>query len=93
MPPITIRFDEKAKARLRELAEANDLTMSELVRQMVDEGLALRATKETPYEAWERIFTGGTTGHTNLSRDYKKIIGEKVRAKHARRRRTADSSV
>ena len=93
MPPLTIRFDDETETKLRKEAEAAAMTLSDLVRQLVAEGLERRPKKETPYEAWERIFTGETTGQTNLSRDYKKIIEEKVRAKHARRRRTADRTV
>ena len=93
MPPITVRFDEAIEAKLRNKAAEEKATLSDLVRRLVVEGLDRAPKKETPYEAWERIFTGGTTGQTNLSRDYKKIIKERVRAKHARRRRTADSPV
>jgi predicted transcriptional regulator len=93
MPPITIRFDDETEAKLRRIAKDLNLTLSDLVRRLVAEGLDAVPQKMTPYEAWEKIFTGETTGQTNLSRDYKKIIGEKVRAKHARRRRAVDSSV
>ena len=93
MPPITIRFDDEIETKLRKEAKAASVTLSEFVRQLVVESLERRPKGETPYEAWERIFTGETTGQTKLSRDYKKIIREKVRAKHARRRRTADRTV
>ena len=93
MPPITIRFDERTETKLRQCAESDGTTISDLVRRLVVEGLDRAPRKETPYEAYERIFTGGTSGLTNLSRDYKEIVKEKVRAKHARRRRPADSPV
>jgi predicted transcriptional regulator len=93
MPPLTIRFDDALEAKLREEAEAASLTLSEFVRQLVVESLERRPKKETPYEAWERIYTGGTSGRSDLSKNRKKIIREMVNAKHRRRRRTADSAV
>lgn len=93
MPPITIRFDDEIETKLRKEAEAASVTLSEIVRQLVTEGLANRPKKMTPYEAWEAIYTGGTSGRSDLSKNRKKIVKEMVNAKHRRRRRTVDRAV
>ena len=91
MPPITIRFDEEIETKLRREAEAASVTLSEFVRQLVVESLERRPKRETPYEAWERIYTGRTSGRSDLSKNRKKIIKEMVDTKHRRRRRAVDA--
>jgi hypothetical protein len=56
MPPLTIRFDDEIEAKLRKEAEAASVTISDLVRQLVVDGLDRRPKKLSHIEAYHKHF-------------------------------------
>jgi hypothetical protein len=82
---ITIRLPEKLEAELRTRLDAEDLELSEFVRQAIAEKLDREAAGRSPaFELGKNVFGKHGSGRGNLSTNRKAILAEVLRAKHHR---------
>jgi hypothetical protein len=82
---ITIRLPDDLEAELRLRLEAQDVALSEFVREAIAEKLD-RDTTGSPnaYELGKNLFGKYGSGRGDLSSRRKAILGEILRAKHRR---------
>lgn len=78
---LSIRLDPKTEDELNRNAEALGVTKSEFIRQLIQEKLEANATKATPWQLGQNLFGRTGSGQRDRSRDRKKILKEKLRAK------------
>lgn len=78
---LSIRLDAKTENDLNHSAEALGITKSEFIRQLIHEKLQNSATKPTPWQLGHELFGREGSGRKDRSRNRKKILKEKLRAK------------
>jgi predicted transcriptional regulator len=93
MASITIRLDNRLKEQLARALSETDVTLSQFARAALIEKLEREPAHESPFAAWQRIFSGGSSGRTDLSQNHKRLYREKLRARHSRRRRALDRTL
>lgn len=85
MASITVRIDPETGERVRRCLEESGGSLSEFVREAIEEKLARRTPERTPYEmAVEMGIIGSYKGPPISSErtDRKRLVAEAVRAKH-----------
>ena len=80
----SIRLTQKLKADVQRQLARTGKTFSEFTREALAEKVAREAEKKTPYELGKHLFGKFSSGRSDLSVNYKKVIREKLRAKHSR---------
>jgi hypothetical protein len=82
---ITIRLPEKLEAELRARLDAEDLGLSDFVREAIAEKLDREAVgRPSAYELGKNVFGKYGSGRNDLSTNRKAILTEVLRAKHHR---------
>lgn len=85
---ITVRLPDELEARLRTRVAAENIGLSEFVRQAIAEKLEEKPEPEKPsaYEVWKKHFKPGEgSGETDRSQRVKEILRAEFDAKRRRR--------
>jgi len=80
---LTVRLSEELEKRLGQVAAAERRTKTDVIREALEEYLKSRRTRETPFALGEDLFGRYGSGQGTLSREYKSLLREKIRAKYA----------
>lgn len=81
---LSLRLSRDLEQKLRTLAETEKISKSEVVKQALALYFEAHDKKRRPYDLGRDLFGRYGSGRGTLSRDYKKIVKEKVREKHSR---------
>lgn len=84
---ITVRLPEQTEAELRARLADSGQALSDFVREAIAEKLDREAqqTKSTPYEIWQRHFSGSRSGETDRSERAEQILKETFDVRRRRR--------
>jgi len=80
---LSIRLPEDIEAKIEQIADNENLSKTEVVKSAIE--LYIQKYKETanPFELGKDLFGKHGSGKGNLSKDYKNILRDKLRAKHS----------
>jgi len=79
----SIRLPAELEEKLQDMAELENTTKSEILKRALKQHLDACYQTSSPFELGKDLF-GRYGSHSGaLSRDYKTILKEKLRAKHA----------
>jgi hypothetical protein len=78
---ITIELDPSLEKELESLVEIEDINISLLVQQFL-ESLIQEKRQPSAWELGQDLFGKYGSGQGNLAKDRKKILREKIHAKH-----------
>lgn len=81
---ISIRLDEKLKAKLSRHLTGGEKSISAFVRDAIAEKLARDAGGKSPFELGKHVFGQFKAGPDDLSVTGKRRLGAKLREKHSR---------
>lgn len=91
---ITVRLPIEIEADLRARVDTSGAALSKFVREAIAEKLQReQSDKLSAYELGKHLFGKYGSGRDDLSSNRKVVLGERLQAKHHRRRRTADRIV
>jgi len=91
---ITVRLPTDIETDLRARVDANGAALSKFVRDAIAEKLQREQPKEpSAYELGKHLFGKHGSGRHDLSNNRKAVLGEKLDAKHHRRRGAPDRIV
>lgn len=79
---LTVRLPKDLETKLKAQAKAEKLGKSELVKRAIREYIDQREKKLSSYELGKDLFGCMENGPGNLSKNYKKILTESLRAKY-----------
>jgi len=80
---LSLRLEKELERELERCARTAGVSKSELVRRMIKDFVKQRSA--TPWEIGKDLFGREGSGMGNLSRDRKRILKEKMRAKKSNR--------
>jgi predicted DNA-binding protein len=80
---LSIRLPEDIEAKIEQIADSENLSKTEVVKSAIE--LYFKKYEETtnPFELGKDLFGKHGSGKGNLSKDYKNILKDKLRAKHS----------
>ncbi len=80
---LSIRLPEDIEAKIEQIADSENLSKTEVVKSAIE--LYIQKYNETanPFELGKDLFGKHGSGNGNLSKDYKSILRDKLRAKHS----------
>jgi predicted DNA-binding protein len=78
----TVRLPLDIDMRLTMLTKARQKTKSQLIKEILESFFTSQENEESSYELGKDLFGRYGSGNGNLSKDYKKIIKEKLYARH-----------
>jgi predicted DNA-binding protein len=78
----TVRLPLDIDMRLTMLTKARQKTKSQLIKEIIESFFTAQENEESSYELGKDFFGRYGSGSGNLSKDYKKIIKEKLYDKH-----------
>ncbi|MEW6669271.1 MAG: ribbon-helix-helix domain-containing protein [Thermodesulfobacteriota bacterium] len=78
----SIRLPAEMEQKLQGIAETEKTTKSEIIKQALQQFFDAYEETALPFELGKDLFGRHGSSQGNLSKDYKKIIKEKVHAKH-----------
>lgn len=81
---ISIRLDKSTEESLRRRLQAENVSLSDFVREAIREKLA-KEDRPSPYELGKHLFGLHGSGRSDLSQNRKAILKEKLLEKHRRR--------
>ena len=84
---ITVRLDKGLENLVASAAQREGLTKSDLIRQCLEQYFNKYALSRTPWEIGKDLFGRVGSGRSDLSRQRRRILSEKVHAKKSRRGR------
>ncbi len=91
---ITVRLPVEIEADLRARVDTTGAALSNFVREAIAEKLRReQPDKPSAYELGKHLFGKHGSGRHDLSSNRKAILGERLDAKHRRRRRPVDRIV
>lgn len=79
----TVRLPPEIEQKLQTLSEAQHKSKSEIIKEALELFLQTREGEKSSYELGKDLFGKYGSGQSNLSRDYKEILKDKIRAKHS----------
>jgi len=79
----TVRLPPEIEQKLETLAEAQHKSKSEIIKEALELFLQTHVEEKSSYELGKDLFGKYGSGQGNLSQDYKKILKDKIRAKHS----------
>jgi len=82
---ITVRLDPDLERELKNAAQQEGLTQSELTRVCLKDFLARRKTRKTAWELGKHLFGRFGSGRGDLSVSKRAVLRAKVHAKKGRR--------
>jgi hypothetical protein len=82
---ITVRLDADTQRALARAAKQKGLSKSELVRQCLHEYLGQKGDARLAWELGKDVFGKYGSGRSDLAKEAKRIVREKIHAKKGRR--------
>jgi len=79
----SIRLPADIEMKLAEIAKLEKRTKSDIIKEALNSYLENYFTRSSPYDLGKDLFGNYGSGQSNLSTDYKKLIKEKIHAKHS----------
>jgi predicted DNA-binding protein len=83
MSMSSIRLPEDFEKKLRDIAELEKTSKSEIIKEALRRYFDTFYHETSPFELGKDLFGKYGSGKGNLSSDYKNIIRERIREKHA----------
>ncbi|HPI80597.1 MAG: hypothetical protein M9954_14380 [Cyclobacteriaceae bacterium] len=80
---LNIRLSEDSEKELARYCQENGLSKTHVVKEALALYLAQKRTSKTPFEAGAGLFGKEGSGSSDRSVAYKKMLKEKLNAKHA----------
>jgi predicted transcriptional regulator len=80
----SIRLSDELEQQLEAIAERKNVSRSVIIKEALAEYIARDKEHFTSYEAGAHLFGRYGSEQTDASQNYKSIIREKLREKHAR---------
>lgn len=81
--PISVRLDRVLERRLNHVSEKLRVNKSEIVKRSLEAFLEQFDQPPTAYELGEDLFGADKSPSRTVATDYKKLLKEKLRAKHS----------
>ncbi len=81
---ISLRLNQKLRARLDSVARARGVSRSDLIRECLEEFLSREQQRPSAWELGKELFGRVGSGQRTLARDRKQIVKERVRARTSR---------
>jgi predicted DNA-binding protein len=80
---LSIRLSKDIEYKIEQIAKNENVSKTEIVKSAIE--LYVQKYKETttPFELGKDLFGKYGSGQSNLSKDYKNILKDKLRAKHS----------
>lgn len=78
---ISVRLDKRLEVRLTRAASAKGLSKSAYLRKILVENLEKESGEESPWELGKDLFGKFGSGRSDLSKNRKALLREKVYAK------------
>jgi hypothetical protein len=82
---ISVRLDEFTERALAQAAATRGMSKSDLIRQCLSEFLTRHGTQSQPWELGVDLFGQVGSGRTDLSKNRKALVREKIHARQNRR--------
>ncbi len=79
----SIRLPSDVETKLAAIAKSEKTTKSEIIKKALNSYLESCFITSSPYDLGKDLFGKYGSGQSNFSTDYKKILKEKIRAKHS----------
>ena len=79
----TLRLTHEMEEALKIISEQEERSKSDIIKQALTEFLDRCSNSKSAYDIGRDLFGLHGSGQKNLSRDYKKLLKEKLHAKHA----------
>ncbi len=83
---ISLRITPKLENQLSFFAKSQDKTRSEVIIQSISEYLQKHSTENTAFELGKDLFGKHSSKKTDISKNRKKYLKEKILNKHAKKR-------
>jgi predicted transcriptional regulator len=80
--PISVRLDRALESRLNHVSEKLRVNKSEIIKRSLEAFLEQFDQPPSAYELGEDLFGADRSPGKAVAADYKKILKEKLRAKH-----------
>lgn len=77
---ITLRLDPQLEQMINQVSHELNISKSELIRKSINDFLA-KLEKPSPWELGNELFGQYASGRHDLSKNRKKLIKEKIKAK------------
>ncbi len=81
--PISVRLDRVLESRLNHLSEKLRVNKSEIIKRSLEAFLEQFDQPHTAFELGEDLFGADKSPGKAVATDYKKLLKEKLRAKHS----------
>ena len=81
---ISVRLSDKSETKLRVRTHHTGRPLSEFVREAIEKKLQREAWDGSPYSLGKELFGRYGSGEDNRNTDRKRLIREKISAKHRR---------
>jgi predicted transcriptional regulator len=83
MPVMTtVRLPDELEAQIDALCYAQQESKSQIIKNILSDYFTKEEEEKSSYELGEEYFGRYGSGRTDLSRNYKKLLKEKLRAKY-----------
>jgi len=79
----SIRLPADVEIKLAEIAKSEKRTKSDIIKEALNSYLKSYSIRSYPYDLGKDLFGSYGSGQSNLSTDYKRLIKEKMHAKHS----------
>lgn len=83
---ISLRIKPELEKTLSYFAEAKGKSRSEIIIESIKEYIENHSTEKTPFALGKDLFGKYSSGKTDLSKNRKKYLKERLSQKHAKRR-------
>ncbi len=80
--PISVRLDRALESRLNHVSEKLRVNKSEIIKRSLEAFLEQFEQPPSAYELGEDLFGADKSPAKRIATDYKKLLKEKLRAKH-----------
>jgi hypothetical protein len=80
---LSIQLSEDIEKKIEQIARNENLTNTEVIRSAIELYFHRYLEADTPFELGKDLFGKYGSGKGNLSKDYKNILKDNVRAKHS----------
>ena len=83
---ISLRIDQNLEKKLSFFAKSKEKTRSEVIIQSISEYLQKHSVEHSAFELGKDLFGKYSSGKTDISKNRKKYLIEKIQNKHAKKR-------
>mgnify|MGYP003593421363 CR=1 FL=1 len=80
---LSIRLSSETESKLEQISKIEKMPKSEIIKSALDLYFQKYNEITSPYELGKDLFGKAGSGKKNMSKDYKAILKDKLRAKHS----------